>query len=73
MLNTLYDVYSNNIYPNFTYYVKRYCIKHDVTPEIACQHALVREAYFQYSLKPKTKKGEENVYRDCDYSNDRSC
>lgn len=74
MLVTIHEIYLSGLLPEFNTYVDRYCVKHKVTPEIACQHALVREAWELYKDKPTEKKGEEdNVRRDSDYSDDRSC
>ena len=74
MLVTIHEIYLSGLLPEFNAYVDRYCVKHQVTPEIACQHALVIEAYNLYKDKSEEKKGEEeNVCRDCNYSDDRSC
>ena len=74
MLVSIHEIYLSGLFPEFNTYVDRYCTKHKITPEIACQHALVVEAYLMYKNKPTEKKGEEdNVCTTEDYSDDRSC
>ena len=74
MLVTIHEIYLSGLLPEFNAYVDRYCVKHQVTPEMACQHTLIREAWKMYNDKSTEKKGEEdNVRRsDCE-CDDRSC
>ena len=73
IINRIFSIYKDKTIPEFNTYVDRYCVKHKVTPEIACKHALVVEAYIMYRDKPIEKKGEGNVRTTEDYSDDRSC
>ena len=70
----IYNIYKDKTLPEFNTYVDRYCTKHKITPEIACQHTLIREAWKMYNDKSTEKKGEEeNVRTTENYSDDRSC
>lgn len=74
LINNLYlSAYQKDYPKGFKEYVDRYCVKHKITPEIACKHALVVEAYIMYRDKPIEKKGEGNVRTTENYSDDRSC
>ena len=73
MLVTIYEIYLSETLPEFNAYVDRYCIKHNITPEEACRHALILETWKLYRDKPKIEKGEDNVHTNCDYGDDRSC
>lgn len=52
---------------SFRQYVDKYCVKHEVTPEQAFEHATVRAAaeYYQKAVVSKTVAAEAEIGADC--------
>ena len=58
----------NNLYNNndsFRQYVDRYCVKHEVIPEVALTHSMVKSAAEYYEAAEKKKIGVTEVKVGC--------